>query len=436
MIDYEYTNKSITPWGGLRLIADFYERCGLRDAIRALPLPEPGSNRGYHPSELIDGFLTSVLLGARRFSHSGTLRHDEVIKEIFGWSKGMASQSTFSRFFRKFSLADNDAIFRQINRWWFDQQKIDKYTLDMDSTVITRYGEQVGVEKGYNSKKHGRGSHHPLMAFVAEVRMVVQAWMRTGDSASGTLMKDFFDEVLAVLDTNRIGLIRADSGFYGDENLRYFENKDLTYIISAKMNRGLVQTIYDQKGWLTTQDGIDYCVFYKTAIGWEKPRRFVVVRKDASKLEKSGGKTLFPEYDEFSKYRYSAFVTNSKLSGDLIWQLYKQRANAENQIKELKENYGIEGFCSESFEATESAFRWAMVAYNLMSLFKLMVVKSKSFPMLSTLKFQCIAIGGYIVRRSRKSVLKLAVQDKRRGFLDKLFLNLSGTEPPFHFSNA
>lgn len=71
MIDYEYTNKNITPWGGLRLIAEFYERCGLRDAIRALPLPEPGSNRGYHPGELIDGFLTSVLLGARRFSHSG-----------------------------------------------------------------------------------------------------------------------------------------------------------------------------------------------------------------------------------------------------------------------------------------------------------------------------------------------------------------------------
>lgn len=436
MIDYEYTNKNITPWGGLRLIADFYERCGLREAIKTLPLPEPGSNRGYQACELIDGFLTSVLLGARRFSHSGMLRHDEVIKEIFGWNKGMASQSTFSRFFRKFSLADNDAIFRQLNRWWFDQQKIDKYTVDMDSTVLTRYGEQDGVEQGYNPKRHGRGSHHPLMAFVAEVKMVVQGWMRTGDSASSTLMKEFFDEVLAVLDKKRIGLIRADSGFYGNENLQYFESHNLTYIISAKMNGGLVQQIYDQRGWLSSKNGIDYCVLQHQATGWEKPRRFVIVRKDATKLEKSGGKTLFPEYDEFSKYRYSAFVTNSELSGELVWQLYKQRADAENQIKELKENYGIEGFCSESFEATESAFRWAMVAYNLMSLFKIMVVKSKSFPALSTLKFQCIAIGGYIVRRSRKSVLKLAVQEKRRGFMDKLFCNLSDVRAPFLISNA
>jgi hypothetical protein len=231
-------------------------------------------------------------------------------------------------------------------------------------------------------------------------------------------------------------LVRADSGFYGDDILRSFESNDLTYIVSAKMNHGLVHQIFEQKGWLTAQDGIEYCVFYHTAAGWDAPRRFVVVRKDAEKLEKSAGKSLFPEYDEFSKYRYSAFVTNSTLSGDLVWSLYKHRAEAENQIKDLKENYGIEGFCSESFEATEAAFRWAMVAYNLMSLFKLMVVKSKSFPMLSTLKFQCIAIGGYIITRARKRVLKLAVKEKRRGFLDKLFLNLSGTAPPFHFSNA
>jgi hypothetical protein len=199
MLEYEYTNKNITPWGGLRLVADFYERCGLKEAISTLPLPVPGSNRGYRPNEVVDGFLTSVILGAKRFSHSGTLRHDEVIKEIFGWNKGMASQSTYSRFFRKFSLDDNDVIFRQLNRWWFDQQKIDKYTLDFDSTILTRYGEQEGVEKGYNPKKHGRGSHHPLMAFVAEVKMVVQAWMRTGDSASSTLMQEFLEEVLATI---------------------------------------------------------------------------------------------------------------------------------------------------------------------------------------------------------------------------------------------
>ena len=41
-------------------------------------------------------------------------------------------------------------------------------TLDLDSTVITRYGQQEGAARGYNPAEHGRVSHHPLMAFVAD----------------------------------------------------------------------------------------------------------------------------------------------------------------------------------------------------------------------------------------------------------------------------
>ena len=53
----------------------------------------------------------SVVLGARRLAHTGLLRQDEVIKEIFGWKRDMASQSTFSRFFQKYDTEMNDKIF-------------------------------------------------------------------------------------------------------------------------------------------------------------------------------------------------------------------------------------------------------------------------------------------------------------------------------------
>lgn len=155
----------------------------------------------------------------------------------------------------------------------------------------------------------------------------------------------------------------------------------------------------------------------------------VVVRKDIDKLPKSAGKSLFPEYDEFNRFRYSAFVTNMAVSGDLVWHIYKHRAEAENQIKELKYDYGIEGFCSESFDATETAFRWVMVTYNFMSLFKQLMLIGKSLPMLSTLKFQCIAIGSYIVRSGRKTVLKLSVKGKRRNFIEGLFHHLDDFDP-------
>jgi hypothetical protein len=85
----------------------------------------------------------------------------------------------------------------------------------------------------------------------------------------------------------------------------------------------------------------------------------------------------------------------------------------------------MEGFCSESFSATESAFRWVMVAYNLMSLFRQKILPEKSSPTLSTVRFKCIALGSYIVTKGRSTILKIAAKSKKRDYLDQLFVNLS-----------
>ena len=109
-IAYEFTDKDVSPWGGLRLIEETYRKSMLKDFLenQCTDLPMPGSNRGYSPVDLIEGFMVSVILGARRLAHSGALRHDKVVQRIFDWSKGMASQSTFSRFFRRFDQETND----------------------------------------------------------------------------------------------------------------------------------------------------------------------------------------------------------------------------------------------------------------------------------------------------------------------------------------
>lgn len=424
-LDYEYTDKDISPWGGLRLVQELYERIGMRKMIEGLDLPEKGSNRGYDSARLIEGFIVSVLLGAKRLSHSGTLGNDQVISEIFGWKSGMASQSTFSRFFRRFDFEKNDQLMRAFNRGWFEKVDLDKHTVDIDSSVITRFGGQQGVERGYNPRRHGRGSHHPIIAFSAESKMVIQAWMRTGDSVSSTQFDEFLGEVLAVLPKERIGLIRADSGFCGNENLLYLENIGLNYIIATRLHSGLTDRIFNSRNWHRVSQGISVCSFQYRAGTWGESRRIVVVRKNTNQLPNSGGKTLFADYDAFARYRYSAFVTNMDLSAELIWETYKKRADAENQIKELKYDYGMEGFCSESFSATESAFRWVMVAYNLMSLFRQKILPEKSSPTLSTVRFKCIALGSYIVTKGRSTILKIAAKSKKRDYLDQLFVNLS-----------
>jgi hypothetical protein len=75
---------------------------------------------------------------------------------------------------------------------------MDKHTVDIDSSVISRFVEQEGISVGYNPKRHGRPSHHLLIAFSAEVRMVIQPWMRTGDSASATCFDGSMDDLYAL----------------------------------------------------------------------------------------------------------------------------------------------------------------------------------------------------------------------------------------------
>jgi IS4 transposase len=73
---------------------------------------------------------------------------------------------------------------------------------------------------------------------------------------------------------------------------------------------------------------------------------------------------LFLEEEIHKNYRYSAYVTNMKLSAAKIWRSYRGRGEAENRIKELKYDFGFDSFNLKDFFATEAALTFAMIAYN------------------------------------------------------------------------
>ncbi len=206
----EYSDQKVTPFGGMRLMKDLLDNLEIRDYFKELALPERGSNRSYHAHEIIEGFWLSIWTGASRFIHADWLRYDTVLQEIFGFKK-MPSQSTYSRFFGKFSWQRNTEVFTKLNKWFFKKIDLDTLTLDLDSTIITRYGKQQGARKGYNPKKPGRNAHHPLIAFLSETRMVINAWMRPGNTSSLSNCINFLKETLSIVSDKKVGLLRADS---------------------------------------------------------------------------------------------------------------------------------------------------------------------------------------------------------------------------------
>ena len=73
------------------------------------------------------------------------------------------------------------------------------YTLDLDSTQLLHTGQQQeGVRLGYTPRGFKK-SLHPLLAFIAEARLVAGFWLRPGHSRSDSNVVAFTQELLSWL---------------------------------------------------------------------------------------------------------------------------------------------------------------------------------------------------------------------------------------------
>jgi len=332
-LELQFIDDEITAWGGIALLKNLMDRTGFVEMLESLPLPAQGSNRGYNPVQLITQFIASLWCGANRYSHLDISRFDTTLQKLFGW-KGMPEHKAFQRYFEKFTTYDSHAhVFGEIYKWIFSNMAFDNYTLDIDSSVITRYGNQEASSKGYNPKKPGRKSHHPLIAFVADIEMVANFWLRPGDSHSANNFQVFLEETLRHFPDKRIGLLRLDSGFYSQETLDYLDCKEqkIQYIIAVPMYYTVQRSIACVKNWLRLDAGIEICEFPFQAQGWPTTRRMIAVRQKIEQRPNATGKqlSLFDEIIEYNGYRYTCYITNLTLSAAEVWRLYRGRANCE-----------------------------------------------------------------------------------------------------------
>lgn len=436
--DISYTSKEITPWGGMAFLNQMLQKIGFRELIeKNIDLPQSGSNRGYKTSTIVEAFITSIWCGANRFLHTEVTRHDVALGKIFDW-KNTPGQDTYKRFFYKFNQATNQKVSDYFYSWIVDNFKFDNFTLDIDSSVMTRYGQQQGAKKGYNPSKKGRPSHHPLIAFIADIKLVANMWLRSGDTSSANNFLGFLEDTLSKLKSKTISLIRLDSGFFQSDILDYLEQKPMDYIIAAKFTHPIQRLIHSSNNWVLLDTGIEICEQMYQSESWKKPRRIVIVRQRIKDRPQASGKQLglFLEEEIYKNYRYSAYVTNMKLAPAEIWRLYRGRGDAENRIKELKYDFGFDSFNLNDFYATEAALTFAMIAYNLMALFRTFVLQEKTQKTLSTLRYRTFAIGAYFENVNDKLVLKIALNKKRRAWFSGLWNYSKAFEYPFVFSNA
>ena len=125
--ELRFSDKEITAWGAMALMKRMLDHMEFDQALAGAGFPQPGSNRGYAPEQLITQFMLSVWCGANRFEHGEVTRHDPVLKRIFGIAR-MANFKAVMRLFRRFTQSTNESVMDNLYRWMFDQIHINCLT--------------------------------------------------------------------------------------------------------------------------------------------------------------------------------------------------------------------------------------------------------------------------------------------------------------------
>ena len=416
-VNVGFSDKKVTSYGGFSLLAMFFEKTKFKEALKAImPIIEVSPNAMKAEEKLL-GFVTLIIAGASRFSHMLYLGNPEIIKTVFGLKRLPLAATTLTRYFNKIQNAGqvnhiSDGIWDHLKKV-VDWSRIESDWLSFDSTVITRYGEQEGAERGYNPTKRGRPSHHPLLAFLNGSKIVLNLWNRSGNTSSANNIIDFFECCYhRVSKLIKVNGVLADSGFYMESFIEAIESKNLRYVITAKLYTTIQREIYATSTWIEIEAGLAITEFNYQHPTWAKTRRYIVVRQSIKKRKKALGRQLrlFDMDLDTQDYRYGIWVTNMTEDPLTVWRAIRLRSNDENTIKELKEDLALAGFSMTQFWATEAAMLVRCLVYNVLLVFKThFLSETERKQRISTLRFKYFIIPAHLGRDASSAWLRLSV---------------------------
>jgi len=416
------TPKPVTPFGGLVSFLEFLQRLALPQQLASTMPFQLRSPNAIPPAQTLVAFLLAVIAGARRFAHTDWLRADKALHALLGIRR-FPGTDTIRNFFRRFSQPTIESFWRPLSRWLLAKFACPSAgaSLDLDSTIFQRSGRQQGAAKGYNPRRPGRRSHHPLLAVLAEAPCVLHGWLRSGNTSSARGVVEFLQEALALLPAGwRLRTVRADAGFFDETLLAFLEERGLPYVIVARMTRRIQQQAAALRQWTALDEHYAVGEFRARLLGWKSERRFVVVRERVRESKETVGRKLL----EVPGYRFRIFVTNRTQEPLTLWRDYNGRATVEQRIEELKSDLAAQGFCMQPFFATEAAFLAVLLSFNLLSLYQQQIAPGAAYRQPATLRAAVFLCGAVLGRGGRRAVLHLSAAwgglDKHKPLLEAI----------------
>lgn len=393
---FSFTGGNLTNHAGLILFKELFHQLHLKELIsKVLVTNDKRLHYQYSDADIVLQFLYHLLAGYDTDSACQELKFDAYFPKLLENGQ-VASQPTLSRFLSRSTEATVDSL-RRINlelvKLFLHYQGHQNLIIDVDSTSFTTYGKQEGTN--YNAHYRETG-YHPLYAFEGQLGYCVQASLRPGNVYCSEQAEDFIKPILENFENL---LFRMDSGFATPKLYDVIEDSGQYYLIKLKNNTVLsrlgdlsLPSLEDEE--LTILPHASYSEAIYQAGSWRSCRRVCQFshRKEGELL-----------YDVVS------LVTNmTGGSSEEQFQLYRQRGQAENFIKEMKHGFFGDKTDSSTMLKNEVRMMLSCIAYNLFLYMKHLVGGGVERLTIKRFRQLYVTIAGKCVQTARKQILKLS----------------------------
>jgi hypothetical protein len=399
-IEMETTSEQLTDGAGLVPFRMAWDRlCLGRYMDEALA----GIGGRYRPSLHAEQWMALLLYGGHCMDHLPLLE-SRGVQAMFGW-RSVVDPTTFGRFLRKAgeqaAKISDEVLLKAVRARWDALGKVPRTVMLMfDSTVVQRYGEkQAGAVNGYNPRKKGRPSHHPLLAFLDTGDCLGVRW-RAGNANTAAGFEEWVEKLVAWLRAQGVEkiLVRLDKGFFKVANIEKLLELEVDFVMKMQESN----TLQRYKGQFVRAEADPRL---EVAEGRRWGARLLSVRES----EKPEGEL---DLGHVVLKHQLTIVTNLEDVHPLdAWHMYNQGALVEHRIEEMGQ-LGVGRTAVDDIGGNHLLWGLGALAYQLLHLVRTVALGSThAREQVRTIRTLVIRTPGKLVRHARRLRLKLMEGD-------------------------
>ena len=409
--DAEYTSSD----GGAVLLKALDRQLGVTEAVASCLQDRRQPGKVQHEGlELVRQRIFGLVCGYADCNDAARLADDAIHKWLVDRDPiagpALASQSTLSRFenavgpraLTTLGHALADLVIGQHGARLRGRARV--ITIDVDPTDDPTHGQQ---EFTFFNGHYDTWCYLPLLGFVTfddeAEQYLVLALLRPGNSPAkqGTLgrLRALFRKLRAAFPRARLR-VRLDGGFAGEDMLAFLETEGVGYAVAMGSNRRVekrAQRLMGQARMRSKTSGETEHLFGETryaAKKWSRTRRIIM----KAEVVRHPGRA--------PKNNPRFVVTNLPLTPAHVYAFYRQRGDAENRIKELKDGVALDRLSCSRFLGNQFRLLLTAAAYVLVQALRLHAAGTAcATAQATTLRERLLKIAVWVERSVRRIVL-------------------------------